>query len=240
MAPLYLGSPGRSAAERFRASSLGFDMARCRHDPSRTGHCAHRLGLARCTHCTQTGTRAVRPSHRGDEREARPGHAGRARAHPVGRRGTIHRRRHVRPARARRMGWGLGATTRDRVQRRLRHLRYGGRPARGGGRVCRARDRALWQRRARASPAAREDEREADLATLVDARDHPTGREGVSLGSASSACTTGMSAAIGNCRLKQAFPRRAQSVRCFVHDGHAPVADPPLGQTNAVTRLKLH
>ncbi len=53
VAPLHLGSPWRSAAERFGASSLGFDMARCRCDPSRTGHCAHRLGLARGTHRTQ-------------------------------------------------------------------------------------------------------------------------------------------------------------------------------------------
>jgi hypothetical protein len=49
VAPLHLGSPWRSGAECFRASSLGFDLARCRHDPPRTGHCAHRLGLARRT-----------------------------------------------------------------------------------------------------------------------------------------------------------------------------------------------
>jgi hypothetical protein len=53
VAPLHLGSPWRSAAERFGASSLGFDMARCRDDPSRTGHCAHRLGLARRTNRTR-------------------------------------------------------------------------------------------------------------------------------------------------------------------------------------------
>jgi hypothetical protein len=35
-------------------------------------------------------------------------------AHPAGRRATVHRRRHVRPARARRMGRGVGASTRDR------------------------------------------------------------------------------------------------------------------------------
>ena len=49
VAPLHLGSPWRSGAECFRASSLGFDLARCRHDPPRAGHCAHRLGLARRT-----------------------------------------------------------------------------------------------------------------------------------------------------------------------------------------------
>jgi hypothetical protein len=53
VAPLYLGSPWRSAAECFRASSLGFDLARCRHDPPRIGHCAHRLGLARRTNRTR-------------------------------------------------------------------------------------------------------------------------------------------------------------------------------------------
>jgi hypothetical protein len=63
VAPLHLGSPWRSAAERFRASSLGFDMARCRHDPSRTGHCAHRLGLARYTHRTQAWASVGRSSH---------------------------------------------------------------------------------------------------------------------------------------------------------------------------------
>ena len=46
VAPLHLGSPRRSAAERFRASSLGFGMARCRRGPSRTGHRAHRVGLS--------------------------------------------------------------------------------------------------------------------------------------------------------------------------------------------------
>jgi hypothetical protein len=51
MAPLHLGSPRRSAAEHLGASSLGFDMARCRHDRSRTGRFAYRLGLA----CRQTG-----------------------------------------------------------------------------------------------------------------------------------------------------------------------------------------
>jgi hypothetical protein len=53
VAPLHLGSPWRSAAERFGASSLGFDLARCRHDPPRTGHRAHRLGLARRTNRTR-------------------------------------------------------------------------------------------------------------------------------------------------------------------------------------------
>ena len=53
MAPLCLGSPWRSATERLGASSLGFDMARCRHDPSRTGRGAHRLGLASRTHRTR-------------------------------------------------------------------------------------------------------------------------------------------------------------------------------------------
>ena len=47
VAPLHLGSPWRSAAERLGASSLGFDLARYRHDPPRTGRRAHRLGLAR-------------------------------------------------------------------------------------------------------------------------------------------------------------------------------------------------
>jgi len=76
MAPLYLGSPWRSAAERFRASSLGFDMAGCRHDPSRTGHCAHRLGLARRTHRTQARASVGRSSH---ERAGKPDLVGPAR-----------------------------------------------------------------------------------------------------------------------------------------------------------------
>ena len=53
VAPLHLGSSWGGAAEFFRASSLGFDMARCRGDPSRTGRCAHRLGLARGTDRTR-------------------------------------------------------------------------------------------------------------------------------------------------------------------------------------------
>jgi hypothetical protein len=46
MAPLCLGSPWRSATERLGASSMGFDMARYCHYPSRTGSCAYRRGLA--------------------------------------------------------------------------------------------------------------------------------------------------------------------------------------------------
>ena len=49
VAPLHLGSPWRSAAERFRASSLGFGLARCCRGPSRTGRRAHRVGLAHRT-----------------------------------------------------------------------------------------------------------------------------------------------------------------------------------------------
>jgi hypothetical protein len=59
VAALHLGSPWRSPAECFRASSLGFDMARCRRDPARTGHRAHRFRLARRDH-SQTGRRPLR------------------------------------------------------------------------------------------------------------------------------------------------------------------------------------
>ena len=45
VAPLHVGSPWRSATECLGASSVGFDMARCRHYPSRTGDCAYRRGL---------------------------------------------------------------------------------------------------------------------------------------------------------------------------------------------------
>ena len=56
VAPLHLGSPWRSGAECFRASSLGFGMARCRRGPPRTGHRAHRVGLARRTRCLFLGS----------------------------------------------------------------------------------------------------------------------------------------------------------------------------------------
>jgi hypothetical protein len=46
MAPLCLGSSWRSATERLGASSMGLDLARYRHYPSRTGGCAYRRGLA--------------------------------------------------------------------------------------------------------------------------------------------------------------------------------------------------
>ena len=71
MAPLHLGSPWRSAAERLGASSLGFDMARCRHYRSRTGRCAYRLGLA----CWQTGRGAPKISSRRRPRDTPPGRA---------------------------------------------------------------------------------------------------------------------------------------------------------------------
>jgi hypothetical protein len=58
VAPLHLGSPWGGAAEFFRASSLGFDLVRCRHDPPGTGHRAHRLGLA----CRTNRTRRPAPT----------------------------------------------------------------------------------------------------------------------------------------------------------------------------------
>jgi hypothetical protein len=71
MAPLHLGSPRRSAAEHLGASSLGFDMARCRHDRSRTGRYAYRLGLA----CRQTGQGPGKISRRRRPRNTPPGRA---------------------------------------------------------------------------------------------------------------------------------------------------------------------
>jgi hypothetical protein len=71
VAPLHVGSPWRSAAELCGASSLGFDMARSRHNPSRTGHCAHRLGLARRTHRTQPSPCSHAAGFRGSGEVAR-------------------------------------------------------------------------------------------------------------------------------------------------------------------------
>jgi hypothetical protein len=61
--------------------------------------------------------------------------ARRARAHPPGRWEAVRGRRRVRPARARRMGRGLGTSSRVHCRRFLRDLRQGGCSARGGGRA---------------------------------------------------------------------------------------------------------